>query len=98
MSAPLETRDGTSTSADRKAVLLQTVVDVAAEKNSTLVMPFPVELLRFFDRATGDTSDISNAATTARGQGTVTNGAPPTVGSRLASVDVATAQLVPPQG
>jgi regulator of protease activity HflC (stomatin/prohibitin superfamily) len=29
--------------------LLQTVVDVAAEKNSTLVMPFPVELLRFFD-------------------------------------------------
>jgi regulator of protease activity HflC (stomatin/prohibitin superfamily) len=31
--------------------LLQTVVDVAAEKNSTLVMPFPVEILRFFDRA-----------------------------------------------
>ena len=30
--------------------LLQTVVDVAAEKNSTLVMPFPVEMLRFFDR------------------------------------------------
>ncbi|HEX5401491.1 MAG TPA: slipin family protein [Pseudonocardiaceae bacterium] len=30
--------------------LLQTVVDVAAEKNSTLVMPFPVELLRFFER------------------------------------------------
>src|ERR1700691_5561379 len=30
--------------------LLQTVVDVAAEKNSTLVMPVPVELLRFFDR------------------------------------------------
>ncbi|PWU43342.1 peptidase [Micromonospora globispora] len=29
--------------------LLQTVVDVASEKNSTLVMPFPVELLRFFD-------------------------------------------------
>jgi regulator of protease activity HflC (stomatin/prohibitin superfamily) len=31
--------------------LLQTVVEVAAEKNSTLVMPVPVELLRFFDRA-----------------------------------------------
>lgn len=29
--------------------LLQTVADVAAEKNSTLVMPFPVELLRFFE-------------------------------------------------
>ena len=33
--------------------LLQTVVEVAAEKNSTLVMPVPVELLRFFDRAPG---------------------------------------------
>jgi hypothetical protein len=34
--------------------LLQTVVEVAAEKNSTLVMPVPVELLRFFDRAARD--------------------------------------------
>jgi regulator of protease activity HflC (stomatin/prohibitin superfamily) len=33
--------------------LLQTVADVATEKNSTLVMPFPVELLRFFEHATG---------------------------------------------
>ncbi|PYC77154.1 peptidase [Streptomyces tateyamensis] len=32
--------------------LLQTVVEVAAEKNSTLVLPFPVELLRFLDSAT----------------------------------------------
>ncbi|MFB4316329.1 slipin family protein [Actinomadura sp. 21ATH] len=32
--------------------LLQTVVEVSAEKNSTLVMPLPVELLRFFDRMT----------------------------------------------
>ncbi|WLQ43681.1 slipin family protein [Streptomyces laculatispora] len=31
--------------------LLQTVVAVAAEKNSTLVLPFPVELLRFLERA-----------------------------------------------
>jgi regulator of protease activity HflC (stomatin/prohibitin superfamily) len=30
--------------------LLQTVVEVSAEKNSTLVMPIPVELLRFLDR------------------------------------------------
>ncbi|WP_373299429.1 slipin family protein [Amycolatopsis acidiphila] len=35
--------------------LLQTVVDVAAEKNSTLVMPFPVELLRFFDKTSAST-------------------------------------------
>ena len=31
--------------------LLQTVVEVAAEKNSTLVFPFPVELLRFLEKA-----------------------------------------------
>jgi len=31
--------------------LLQTVVEVAAEKNSTLVLPFPVELLRFLEKA-----------------------------------------------
>ncbi len=41
--------------------LLQTVVDVAAEKNSTLVMPFPVELLRFFDRASS-TTEAAEAA------------------------------------
>jgi regulator of protease activity HflC (stomatin/prohibitin superfamily) len=39
--------DATPTSLQLR--LLQTVVEVAAEKNSTLVMPFPVELLRFFD-------------------------------------------------
>ncbi|TDC48978.1 slipin family protein [Actinomadura sp. KC345] len=33
--------------------LLQTVVEVSAEKNSTLIMPLPVEILRFFDRAAG---------------------------------------------
>jgi regulator of protease activity HflC (stomatin/prohibitin superfamily) len=31
--------------------LLQTRVEVAAEKNSTLVLPFPVELLRYFEAA-----------------------------------------------
>ena len=31
--------------------LLETVVAVAAEKNSTLVLPFPVELLRFLENA-----------------------------------------------
>ncbi|WP_084550364.1 slipin family protein [Actinomadura rifamycini] len=34
--------------------LLQTVVDVSAEKNSTLIMPLPVEVLRFFDKMTSD--------------------------------------------
>jgi regulator of protease activity HflC (stomatin/prohibitin superfamily) len=47
--------------------LLQTVVDVASEKNSTLVMPFPVELLRFFDRAANEapTGPTAPAAPTA---------------------------------
>ncbi|MBL3668538.1 slipin family protein [Streptomyces sp. M2CJ-2] len=31
--------------------LLQTIVAVSAEKNSTLVLPFPVELLRFLERS-----------------------------------------------
>ncbi len=41
--------------------LLQTVVEVAAEKNSTLVMPVPVELLRFFDRATSSMAPAAPA-------------------------------------
>jgi regulator of protease activity HflC (stomatin/prohibitin superfamily) len=38
--------------------LLQTVVEVAAEKNSTLIMPVPVELLRFFDRASQPSAPV----------------------------------------
>ncbi len=41
--------------------LLQTVVEVAAEKNSTLVLPFPVELLRFLERSTPAESPKSTA-------------------------------------
>jgi regulator of protease activity HflC (stomatin/prohibitin superfamily) len=48
--------------------LLQTVVEVAAEKNSTLVLPFPVELLRFLERATPtDVALPSQAVTTPAG-------------------------------
>ena len=50
--------------------LLQTVVEVAAEKNSTLVMPVPVELLRFFDRAAPATPSPQPPATTAQDTGT----------------------------
>jgi regulator of protease activity HflC (stomatin/prohibitin superfamily) len=42
--------------------LLQTVTEVAAEKNSTLVMPLPVEMLRFFDKMAGG-SEPAPAAT-----------------------------------
>lgn len=41
--------------------LLQTVTDVASDKNSTLVMPLPVELLRFFEHSTGTGSESAAA-------------------------------------
>jgi regulator of protease activity HflC (stomatin/prohibitin superfamily) len=41
--------------------LLQTVVEVAGERNSTLVMPVPVELLRFFDRMTPGATQPADA-------------------------------------
>src|SRR5688500_16754251 len=44
--------------------LLQTMVEVAAEKNSTLVLPFPVEMLRYFEAiATGTPSAARGRAT-----------------------------------
>jgi regulator of protease activity HflC (stomatin/prohibitin superfamily) len=53
--------DAAATMADTPGALqlrlLQTVVDVSAEKNSTLVMPFPVEMLRFFESVTHDGKD-----------------------------------------
>lgn len=66
--------------------LLQTVVEVAAEKNSTLVLPFPVELLRFLERSTPaenakPAADAPVAQTAAAKNGTpapaVTSSAPP---------------------
>ncbi|MBI0298067.1 slipin family protein [Streptomyces sp. PRKS01-29] len=51
--------------------LLQTVMAVAAEKNSTLVLPIPVELLRFLERGQ---QEISGAA--ARAEGEAGGGAP----------------------
>jgi regulator of protease activity HflC (stomatin/prohibitin superfamily) len=69
--------------------LLQTVVEVAAEKNSTLVMPVPVELLRFFDRLTpaapaGDSEPAEDSVSladfgdedAAAAEAAVTSGAP----------------------
>jgi len=41
--------------------LLETVVEVAAEKNSTLVLPFPVELLRYLENNSGLASAVSGA-------------------------------------
>jgi regulator of protease activity HflC (stomatin/prohibitin superfamily) len=77
--------------------LLQTVVEVAAEKNSTLVLPFPVELLRFLERSTpaeagrsdDDTADPARPDTPA---GTPTPAQPPAPDARLL------ANLVPAHG
>jgi regulator of protease activity HflC (stomatin/prohibitin superfamily) len=67
--------------------LLQTVVDVAAEKNSTLVMPFPVELLRFFDRATTSTVPATQEAPPTP--------APPTTATAPTTTPLTTAIVVP---
>ncbi|RJO69043.1 slipin family protein [Nocardia panacis] len=51
--------------------LLETVVQVAAEKNSTLVLPFPVELLRFLEHNSRPAEPKSGTETTALpGEGT----------------------------
>ncbi|MGW1540841.1 SPFH domain-containing protein [Streptomyces sp. NPDC002309] len=47
--------------------LLQTIVAVAAEKNSTLVLPFPVELLRFLERPPQATAHPQEPARSAGG-------------------------------
>ncbi|MDN5910185.1 MAG: slipin family protein, partial [Brevibacterium sp.] len=45
--------------------LLQTIVEVAAERNSTLVLPFPVELLRFLEGNTPKDSAAADSAANA---------------------------------
>ncbi|TQN38119.1 regulator of protease activity HflC (stomatin/prohibitin superfamily) [Blastococcus colisei] len=50
--------------------LLQTVADVASDKNSTLVMPIPVELLRFFEHATGGAPEVAGDERAASGSTT----------------------------
>ena len=58
--------------------LLQTVVEVAAEKNSTLVLPFPVELLRFLERSTPpDAAEAAPSAPATTNGRTASNGRPP---------------------
>ncbi|SDY20086.1 SPFH domain, Band 7 family protein [Modestobacter sp. DSM 44400] len=60
--------------------LLQTVVEVASEKNSTLVLPFPVELLRFLERSTLSapvpSSDQAGGTAASAAAGTVPDRAP----------------------
>jgi regulator of protease activity HflC (stomatin/prohibitin superfamily) len=66
--------------------LLQTMVEVAAEKNSTLVLPFPVEMLRYFEAVATGTPAAP------RGDLAPPDPAPP----RLTAADQAPPDLPPP--
>jgi regulator of protease activity HflC (stomatin/prohibitin superfamily) len=46
--------------------LLQTMVEVAAEKNSTLVLPFPVEMLRYFEAVASGRPAVPDVAAAPR--------------------------------
>jgi regulator of protease activity HflC (stomatin/prohibitin superfamily) len=66
--------------------LLQTVVEVAAERNSTLVMPVPVELLRFFDKFSPTTGEgggggasLADFSETVRAAGGLSSGEDPSL-------------------
>lgn len=48
--------------------VLSTMLEVAAEKNSTLVFPLPMELLRFMETGTALMERLGNAAGTGPGQ------------------------------
>jgi len=50
--------------------LLQTMVEVAAEKNSTLVLPFPVEMLRYFDAIATGAPVVAQGGAPSRTEGT----------------------------
>lgn len=78
-----------------RLLLLETVVAVAAEKNSTLVLPFPVELLRFLERARAGASPFSGAQRPGAGEGaSVSSSQEP----RVASLPPVEALRAAPQG
>jgi hypothetical protein len=81
--------------------LLQTVVEVASERNSTLVMPVPVELLRFFEKVTPagpaaapspSLADFGDAE--AASAGTAIEGVPPAAGPE--AIPPVEAEAIPP--
>jgi regulator of protease activity HflC (stomatin/prohibitin superfamily) len=81
--------------------LLQTVVEVASERNSTLVMPVPVELLRFFEKMTptgpsaeGPPSLADFGDAEAAEAGTTIGGVPPGPGPE--AIPPVAADAIPP--
>ncbi|MFF8790194.1 slipin family protein [Streptomyces sp. NPDC015125] len=76
--------------------LLQTVVAVAAEKNSTLVLPFPVELLRFLERSGLQAQAETAAAEAERGAARRPAG-PAKPGVSRAAVETGEEGALPPE-
>ena len=73
--------------------LLQTIVEVAAEKNSTVVLPFPVELLRFLDQAA--TGPAQRASTSEPGAVQSDGESPPAVAGPTDNAATNGSQLPP---
>ncbi len=73
LQASTKLSEAAGTMADTPAALqlrlMQTMVEVAAEKNSTLVLPFPVELLRFLEAASGTGRESSRRRQVSRPAG-----------------------------
>ncbi|MFI9744890.1 slipin family protein [Streptomyces sp. NPDC052494] len=79
--------------------LLQTVMAVSAEKNSTLVLPIPVELLRFLERAAPMPAGTeAMTAPTPAGTEAVTAGPPAAGAEPVAAEPVAPEPVPPPLG
>jgi regulator of protease activity HflC (stomatin/prohibitin superfamily) len=78
--------------------LLQTVVEVASERNSTLVMPVPVELLRFFEKMAPSSPPPAAAAPLDTGDAEVAE-AEAEIGSPLAAQlpEASVPELAPPE-
>jgi regulator of protease activity HflC (stomatin/prohibitin superfamily) len=76
--------------------LLQTIVEVAAEKNSTLVLPFPVELLRFLEHATDAPAPPTGQQSTADTNGARQLTEPPPPPPPVTSTTPATSVTTPP--
>ena len=71
--------------------LLQTIVEVAAERNSTLVLPFPVELLRFLENNT----PAAPPTTEAGAKSTTEAGVTPTTDTPAEAVDRSESDTTP---
>jgi hypothetical protein len=84
--------------------LLQTVVEVAGEKNSTLVMPVPVELLRFFEKmapppapapSEGEIPEDLGDEEVAAAEAAISHTGTPELGSNAGSASVSPASQTP---